>query len=127
MKTEEVEHFSNFHPLDGIQTPFQIKRERNRIKIYQVFFDNCQYNTGLADSLFTRESLDDQDGNDLGVYAQRYNAAGVAQGSEFQVNTYTTERSSGSVGSNGLRGRLCRRLAKLRPGRQRLRRLRPPL
>ena len=31
-----------------------------------------------------------QDGNDLGVYAQRYNAAGVAQGGEFRVNTRTT-------------------------------------
>jgi hypothetical protein len=28
-------------------------------------------------------------GND-GIYAQRYNAAGVAQGTEFRVNTYTT-------------------------------------
>ena len=33
---------------------------------------------------------DDQDGSGNGVYAQRYDAAGVAQGSEFQVNTYTT-------------------------------------
>ena len=31
-----------------------------------------------------------QDGSGSGVYAQRYNAAGVAQGSEFLVNTYTT-------------------------------------
>jgi len=31
-----------------------------------------------------------EDGSAYGVYAQRYNAAGVAQGSEFQVNTYTT-------------------------------------
>lgn len=30
-----------------------------------------------------------QDGSDLGIYAQRYNAAGVAQGAEFQVNTTT--------------------------------------
>lgn len=30
-----------------------------------------------------------QDGDQNGVYAQRYNAAGVAQGSEFRVNTYT--------------------------------------
>ena len=30
-----------------------------------------------------------QDGSLFGVYAQRYNAAGVAQGSEFQVNTTT--------------------------------------
>ncbi|MBI1345433.1 hypothetical protein GC163_04010 [bacterium] len=31
-----------------------------------------------------------QDGNGYGIFAQRYDAAGVAQGSEFQVNTYTT-------------------------------------
>jgi hypothetical protein len=31
-----------------------------------------------------------QDGSDYGIYAQRYNAAGMAQGSEFRVNTYTT-------------------------------------
>ena len=31
-----------------------------------------------------------QDGSQLGIYAERYNAAGVAQGSGFQVNTYTT-------------------------------------
>ncbi|HUQ72672.1 MAG TPA: cadherin domain-containing protein [Planctomycetaceae bacterium] len=31
-----------------------------------------------------------QDGSNSGIYAQRYNAAGVAQGSEFRVNTYTT-------------------------------------
>ena len=31
-----------------------------------------------------------QDGGGDGVYAQRYNPAGAAQGSEFRVNTYTT-------------------------------------
>ena len=40
--------------FDGVQTPFQITRERNGIKVYQVFFDKCDYNTGLADSLFTK-------------------------------------------------------------------------
>jgi Dockerin type I domain len=33
---------------------------------------------------------DTQDGGTAGVYAKRYNAAGVAQGGEFRVNTYTT-------------------------------------
>ncbi|HEX8386194.1 MAG TPA: T9SS type A sorting domain-containing protein [Rubricoccaceae bacterium] len=33
---------------------------------------------------------DGQDGSDSGVYAQRYNEVGVAQGGEFRVNTYTT-------------------------------------
>jgi phosphoheptose isomerase len=32
-----------------------------------------------------------QDGSGDGVYGQRYNAAGVAQGTEFLVNTYTTD------------------------------------
>jgi len=58
--TQEIEYYSNFHPIDGVQTPFQITRERNGLKIYQVFFDKCQYNTGLSDSLFTRESLEER-------------------------------------------------------------------
>ncbi len=31
-----------------------------------------------------------QDGSGEGIYAQRYNAAGIALGSEFRVNSYTT-------------------------------------
>jgi hypothetical protein len=39
---------------------------------------------------------DGQDGDSRGVFAQRFDAAGVAQGSEFQVNTFTT-RFQGQV------------------------------
>ncbi len=35
-----------------------------------------------------------QDGGRDGIYAQRYNAAGMAQGVEFRVNTYTPNRNS---------------------------------
>jgi phosphoheptose isomerase len=35
-----------------------------------------------------------QDGSGDGIFAQRYSAAGVSQGSEFQVNTYTTLRQT---------------------------------
>ncbi len=35
-----------------------------------------------------------QDGSDYGIYAQRYNSSGVAQGSEFKVNSYTTNSQS---------------------------------
>ena len=38
-----------------------------------------------------------QDGSLYGVYGQRYNASGVAQGSEFRVNTYTTNQQRNSV------------------------------
>ena len=44
-----------------------------------------------GDFVVTWSSID-QDGGDYGVYAQRYNAAGVAQGSEFRVNSFTTDR-----------------------------------
>jgi len=57
---EEVEYFSNYHPVGGIQTAFQITREKNSLKVFQVFFDKCDYNTGLADSLFTRQSLEER-------------------------------------------------------------------
>ena len=60
MRTEEIEYYSNYHPIDGIQSPFQITRERNGIKIYQVFFDKFEYNTGVSPQLFTKESLDER-------------------------------------------------------------------
>jgi hypothetical protein len=59
-KSEELEYYSNYHPIDGIETALQITRVRNGIKIFQVFFDKCEYNTGLSDSLFTKESLDER-------------------------------------------------------------------
>jgi hypothetical protein len=60
MRSTEIEYYSNYHPMDGVQTPFQITRERNGIKIYQVFFEKCQYNTSMSDALFTRESLEER-------------------------------------------------------------------
>ena len=60
IRSEETEYYSNYHPIDGIQTPFQITRERNGIKIYQVFFDKVEYNTGLSPDLFTKASLDER-------------------------------------------------------------------
>ena len=32
------------------------------------------------------------DGSGYGVYAQRYNSSGVTQGTEFRVNSYTTNK-----------------------------------
>jgi len=59
-RNEEIEYYSNYHPINGIQTPYQITRERNGIKVYQVFFDKYEYNTTVPDSLFTKESLDER-------------------------------------------------------------------
>ena len=60
MKTDELEYYSNYHPINGIQTAFQFTRERNHVKVYQVFFDKCEYNTNLPDSLFSKQSLDER-------------------------------------------------------------------
>ncbi len=44
----------------------------------------------------------DQDGSGYGVFGQRFNAAGLPQGSEFQVNSYTTGTQwKPAVGSDG--------------------------
>src|SRR5262245_46568815 len=32
-----------------------------------------------------------QDGSGYGIYGQRYNSANIPQGSEFRVNSYTTD------------------------------------
>jgi hypothetical protein len=45
-----------------------------------------------------------QDGSLLGVFGQRYDAAGVPLGGEFQVNTYTTERQNRPAVAMGPQG-----------------------
>ncbi|HTU35023.1 MAG TPA: hypothetical protein VMF66_14575 [Candidatus Acidoferrum sp.] len=60
LKSQETEYYTLYHPIDGIETPFQITRDRNGMKSFQVFFDKCEYNTGLSDALFTKESLDER-------------------------------------------------------------------
>ncbi len=58
MKSEEIDYFANYHPQGDIQTALQLTRERNGIKLFQAFFDKCEYNTNLSDELFTKESLE---------------------------------------------------------------------
>jgi len=58
MRSQEIEYYSLYHAIDGIETPFQIARDRNGMKVFQVFFDKCEYNTNLSDSMFTKEALD---------------------------------------------------------------------
>jgi outer membrane lipoprotein-sorting protein len=60
LRTEETEYYSNYHPIQGLETPFQVASDRNGLKISQVFLKECQYNTGLSDSLFTKESLEER-------------------------------------------------------------------
>ncbi len=65
-----------------------------------------------------------QDGSATGVFARRFDAAGIAQGAEFQVNVYTTDNQFGpAVGMDGDGDFVV--AWDSGPGRRRLRRLRP--
>jgi hypothetical protein len=76
-------------------------------------FQASTYTTG--DQWFPSVALDgdgdfvvawasEQDGSNLGVFARRFNAAGVAQASEFQVNTYTLNYQYNAVVAMDLQG-----------------------
>jgi hypothetical protein len=60
LRSEEVDYFSEYFPVNGVETPLKYTHERNGQKVFQVFFTECKVNTGLADSLFTKESLDER-------------------------------------------------------------------
>jgi len=60
IRIEEIEYYSNYQTVQGLQIPFQMTRTRNDLKVFQVFFNTCKYNTGLQDSFFTKASLDER-------------------------------------------------------------------
>ena len=58
--------------------------------------------SGSGDFVVVWQSSD-QDGSDSGVFGQRFDAAGIPQGTEFQVNSYTTSyQRSPAVAADGL-------------------------
>ena len=50
---EEVTRFSKYREVNGIPWPYDIQRERNGEKIYQMYSDAVEINKGLTDNLFT--------------------------------------------------------------------------
>ena len=69
------------------------------------FLVNTETTSGQRDSSIAMDADGDfviawesrnQDGDGYGVYAQRYKADGIKAGSEFQVNTHTTNSQDGS-------------------------------
>ncbi len=58
VRTEETDYYSNYHNLGGVETSLRIWKESNGRMVYQVFWDKCQYNSGVSESHFTREALD---------------------------------------------------------------------
>ncbi|HUQ93179.1 MAG TPA: hypothetical protein VM120_15965 [Bryobacteraceae bacterium] len=52
-KFDEVTRFAKYRQIKGVQWPFQIQRERNGEKIYEIFSDSVTINTDLNDDMFT--------------------------------------------------------------------------
>jgi len=53
-KNEEVTRFSKYRDVgDGVMWPFDVQRERNGEKIYQMYSDSVVINQDLKDNLFT--------------------------------------------------------------------------
>ncbi|NOT16045.1 MAG: hypothetical protein HOP21_10860 [Methylotenera sp.] len=62
-----------------------------RVNTYTIAHQYQPSIAALTDGGFVVSWTSLQDGSVYGVYAQRYDAAGVAQGAEFQVNTYISD------------------------------------
>jgi len=57
--TEDRDYYSLYHWIQGVNTAFQIGHEHNGYKTSQMFYEEVKYNSGLSDSMFTREALED--------------------------------------------------------------------
>ncbi len=56
-RNEEITVFNKYRDVGGgVQWPFQIQRERNGEKIYEIFSDSVTINQNLTDSVFSEPS-----------------------------------------------------------------------
>jgi len=49
--------YTNYHLKDSAWTPLQISREHNGRRTAQFFYDNCHYDPGFPQDLFSKDSL----------------------------------------------------------------------
>jgi hypothetical protein len=57
-RSVETSIYSNFQPIEGVQTPLQITSDRDGRRISQVFFTSCKFNPGLGDDFFSKAALE---------------------------------------------------------------------
>jgi hypothetical protein len=50
---EEVMMFSKYRDVGGVKWPFEMRRDRNGEKIYEIFSESVEVNKNLKDDLFT--------------------------------------------------------------------------
>jgi hypothetical protein len=49
----EATFYNKYHLAEGIQWPMDIRRDRNGVKIYEMYTDSAEFNKGLDDNVFT--------------------------------------------------------------------------
>ncbi len=49
----EATLYNKYHLQDGIQWPMDIRRDRNSVKIYEMYNDSAEFNKNLNDNVFT--------------------------------------------------------------------------
>jgi hypothetical protein len=57
---EEVTFFSRYREVNGVQWPYQMRRERNGEKIFEMFADSVAINQDLTDDLFSLPAAGDK-------------------------------------------------------------------
>ena len=72
-----------------------------RVNTYVTDIQNKPSVAGLSDGGFVVSwNSQDQDGEDLGIFGQRYDQSGNIKGAEFQINTYTEQNQTTSSVTN---------------------------
>jgi hypothetical protein len=56
-KDEDLTIYSNYEPLQGVQTPMQISREHNGRRTHQIFYTSCTNAPNVPADFFTEASL----------------------------------------------------------------------
>lgn len=52
----EVTLFAKYHTTEGIQWPMDVRRDRNGVKVYEMYSDSVEFNKGLTDNVFSLPS-----------------------------------------------------------------------
>ncbi len=57
-RKEDATLFSNYQPINGVQMPMQVTRERDGRRTNQDFFEKCEVNPELPGDFFSKASLE---------------------------------------------------------------------
>jgi hypothetical protein len=59
-RSEKDTLYSEYIPIDGVNTPRKISQSQDGRQIYAASYTDCQYNTNPDPNLFTKKSLEDR-------------------------------------------------------------------